>query len=255
MRLFANRYFEEVSEGGEPAASADQSLLDGAEPTLAEGEYFLAEGIKGVGDAPEWFDSNRFKSVDQQAKSYLELEKKFGGFKGTPKDGYSLPEGVDSEDEAVKAFIELASDGNMSQDFFDKGFELFQAQMGVSEEVTTENEMAKLGDNAQQRIKTVETFLRNNAGDKYSELQSMVTTADSVALIEAMINVMAPKKLPIDGGEHPEGLTWDDIEKEMFRKNEEGQLLRSVDIKHERKIQDMMKQFGGNKPNQVVMHG
>ena len=34
----------------------------------------------------------------------------------------------------------------------------------------------------------------------------------------------------------------------MFKKDENGNLLRSVDMNHERKIQRMMKEFGGDKP-------
>ena len=59
----------------------------------------------------------------------------------------------------------------------------------------------------------------------------------------------SPVKLPIDGGESPTGMTWADIESEMFKKSGDGQLLRSVDINHERKIQKMMQDFGGNKPH------
>ena len=60
-----------------------QSLVDAAEPTLGEGEFFLSEGIKGVGDLPEWYKADKYKSVAEQAKAYTELEKKFGGFTGT----------------------------------------------------------------------------------------------------------------------------------------------------------------------------
>ena len=56
-------------------AESTSTLLDTALPSLNDGEYYLSDGIKGVGESPEWFDSKRFKSVDQQAKSYLELEK------------------------------------------------------------------------------------------------------------------------------------------------------------------------------------
>ena len=64
------------------------SLVDAAEPTLGEGEFFLSDGIKGVGDQPEWYKADKYKSVAEQAKAYTELEKKFGGFTGAPKDGY-----------------------------------------------------------------------------------------------------------------------------------------------------------------------
>ena len=37
-------------------------------------------------------------------------------------------------------------------------------------------------------------------------------------------------------------------EAELLRKDEHGNLLRSVDANHEKKIQSMMKEFGGDKP-------
>ncbi len=72
----------------EQAAEQSDTLLDSSEPTLAEGEYYLTEGIKGTGEVPEWLDT-KYKSVADQAKGYAELSKKFGGFKGAPKDGYT----------------------------------------------------------------------------------------------------------------------------------------------------------------------
>jgi hypothetical protein len=35
----------------------------------------------------------------------------------------------------------------------------------------------------------------------------------------------------------------------MFKKNENGQLLRSVNAEHEKKIQRMQHEWGGDKPN------
>ena len=37
----------------EQAAEQSDTLLDSSEPTLAEGEYYLTEGIKGTGEVPE----------------------------------------------------------------------------------------------------------------------------------------------------------------------------------------------------------
>lgn len=238
------------AEGGDGDAGQQGSLLDGSnDAELAEGEYFLAEGVKGLGDVPEWYDSKRFKSVTDQAKSYLELEKKFGSFTGAPKDGYELPEGVDAEDGLLKEYTELASSLNMNQEGFNKGFELLSTQMQVNQEVSLENEMGKLGDNAQQRIKTVENILKNQLGDGYDEVIPLVNSADSVILVETLTKAFMPKKLPIDGGENPTGITWADIQKEMMRKDENGNWLRSVDREHENKIQRMMKEYGGDKPN------
>ena len=233
-------------EQAEVQETTSDTLLDNAEPTLGENEYFLAEGIKGMGEAPEWYKADKYQSVAEQAKAYNELEKKFGGFKGSPKDGYVAPEGVAEDDVLLAELTEFAKDTNMSQEAYGRAWELLTAQEQAVEEVTVEQEMAKLGDNATQRLKNVEGFLKNNLdADTYSSVQELVTTADSVKLIEAIVKATVPAKLPIDGGEHPEGLTWADVEAEMFKKDENGNLLRSVDINHERKVQKMMASFEG----------
>jgi len=225
------------------------SLVDAAEPTLGEGEYFLSEGIKGVGDTPEWYKADKYKSVAEQAKAYTELEKKFGGFTGAPKDGYALYDGVESDDALWGELVEFGNSTNMSQSALNQAWELLTAQEQAIEEVSVEAEMAKLGDNAVERIKVVEQYMKNNLdSDTYEELRYAVNSAESVKLIEALIKSTAPAKLPIDGHIEPGGLEWADIEAEMFRKDENGNLLRSVDINHERKIQRMMREFGGDKP-------
>ncbi|MDG1314885.1 MAG: hypothetical protein P8P29_05105 [Flavobacteriaceae bacterium] len=234
--------------------TSSDTLLDSATPELQEGEYFLSEGIKGAGDTPEWYNGSKYSSVAEQAKGYNELEKKFGGFTGAPKDGYAGPEGIEPDDALLAELTQFATETNMSQDAFSSAWELLSAQSGAVEEVTHEQEIAKLGDNAQQRIKTVEGFLKNNLdAEGYESVMNLVTTADSIKLVEMLVGATAPAKLPIEGGEHPTGLTWSDIETEMFKKNERGQMLRSVDPSHEAKIQKMMQEFGGDKPYQKMV--
>tara|TARA_R110002096_G_scaffold187462_1_gene366846 strand:+ start:4345 stop:4605 length:261 start_codon:yes stop_codon:yes gene_type:complete len=84
-----------LEEQAAPEETTSDTLLDQASPTLSEGEYFLSDGIKGSGETPDWYKADRYASVAEQAKAYTELEKKFGGFKGAPKDGYSGPEGIE----------------------------------------------------------------------------------------------------------------------------------------------------------------
>ena len=225
------------------------SLVDAAEPTLSEGEYFLSDNVKGVGEMPEWYKADKYKSVAEQAKAYTELEKKFGGFTGAPKDGYQVYDGVESDDALWGELVEFGNSTNMSQSALNQAWELLTAQEQAIEEVSVEAEMAKLGDNAVERIKVVEQYMKNNLdSDTYEEVRYAVNSAESVKLIEALVKSTAPAKLPIDGYVEPGGLEWADIEAEMFRKDENGNLLRSVDINHERKIQRMMKEFGGDKP-------
>jgi len=239
-----------LEEQAAPEETTSDTLLDQASPTLNEGEYFLSEGIKGAGDMPEWYNPSKYKSVSEQAKAYTELEKKFGGFTGAPKDGYSGPEGIESDDGLLSELTEFANKTNMSQDAFNDAWQLLSTQGEVAEEYNQEQELSKLGDNAQQRIKTVEGFMKNNmSADDFESARSLVTSAESVQLIEMLVKATAPTKLPIEGGESPTGLTWSDIESEMFKKDEQGGLLRSSSVSHDAKIKQMMQDYGGNTPH------
>ena len=231
-----------------PETTTSDTLLDASAPTLNEGEYFLSDGIKGSGDTPDWYKGDKYKSVAEQAKAYTELEKKFGGFTGAPKDGYSGPEGIEGDDALLQELTEFATKTNMSQEAFGDAWELLSAQGQAVEQVTQEQEIASLGDNAQERIKNVEGYLKNNLdAEVYEKVRNLVTDARSIQLVEHLVRATAPARLPIDGGDHPSGMTWADVEAEMFKKNDSGQLLRSIDSNHEAKIQKMMKDFGGDR--------
>lgn len=237
-----------LEEQAAPETTTSDTLLDASSPTLNEGEYFLSDGIKGSGDTPDWYKGDKYKSVAEQAKAYTELEKKFGGFTGAPKDGYSGPEGIEGDDALLQELTEFATKTNMSQEAFGDAWELLSAQGQAVEQVTQEQEIASLGDNAQERIKNVEGYLKNNLdAEVYEEVRNLVTDARSIQLVEHLVRATAPARLPIDGGDHPSGMTWADVEAEMFKKNDSGQLLRSIDSNHEAKIQKMMQDFGGDR--------
>ena len=234
--------------GGENKPDGGGSLL-GDNSDLGDGEYYLTEGIKGSGDVPEWYQGTKYKTIAEQAKGYSELEKKFGSFTGTPKDGYQLGDGVEKDDALVNEMIEFATSINMNQDGFEKGLALLMAQGEAVGAADTEAEMEKLGPNAAARLTTIEGFLKNNLGEDYEKLRHAVNNADVVALVEKLIHATAPKKLPKDGGDNPEGLTWEAIEKEMFRKDDNGNMLRSISPEHEKKVQAMLVAWGGNAPS------
>ena len=57
-----------------PEAEATTETTETTESTevVSEG-WMMAEDIKGEGDAPEWFKSNKYKTVADQAKAYAGL--------------------------------------------------------------------------------------------------------------------------------------------------------------------------------------
>jgi len=231
----------------EQAAQEEQvsdTLPESDTPEVSEGDYFLSEGVKGSGEAPDWYNSTKYKSVADQAKAYNELEKKFGGFKGSPKDGYAAPEGVDAEDALFVELQSFAKDTNMSQDTLNRAWELLTVNEQAQQEAESEYQMQQLGENADKRIKNVEGFLKNNlSADDFSQVSELITTADNVKIIEMIVKATAPAKLPVDGGEMPTGITWADIEAEMYKKDDYGNFLRSTNLDHDKKVKKMLEAF------------
>jgi len=240
------------NEGEVAQDAAPESLLSGA-GELGDNEYWLLEGYKAEGERPEWFKAEKYKTVADQAKAYVELEKRFGSFSGAPKDGYDAPEGVEADDYLFQQLAEFGKETNMSPEAFGKAWELLLQQNEAAESAKQEQEMEALGPDAGKRIQQVDRYLRNNLdADQYDEVKYFVTSAKDIQLVEALINATRPQKLPIDGAVKPGGLTFADIEKEMYKTDSNGNLLRSVDINHEKKIQKMLRDFGGDRPHQQV---
>ena len=89
--------------------------------------------------------------------------------------------------------------------------------------------------------------MKNNLDpETYEKARSLVTTADNIELVEMIVGATAPVRLPIEGGPNPEGLSMEAIEAEMYKKDEHGNLLRSVNIEHDRKVKRMLEAFAGN---------
>lgn len=195
----------------------NQSLL-GNDVELSEGEYLLYDGVKGIGDKPEWFNDSKYKTVAEQAKAQRELEKKLGAFTGAPEEGYKLDDDYAGlkEDPMYQEFSEFAKESGMSQEYHDKLVSTFLAGQQVKGEEYRNQQIQKLGDNAQQRITNVDSFLRGNlTPEQYEKYSEAVSTAESVELIESLIKATRPAKVPAEGGDNPKGITEDKL-KEMY---------------------------------------
>lgn len=184
-------------------------------------------------------------NVENMAKSYNELNSKFGGFTGAPKDGYAIPEGFEAEDEMFKTYSEYANGINMSQDAFNQGWDLLSTQSSVNAEVAAENELAKLGDKPQERIDKVDSYLRNNlSAAGYEKMDSLVTTAHDVELVEALIPAQAQAKLS-GGIPQDSGMTVTDVNEMANKRDENGNYLRSVDPAYNAKVMEAYKKVVG----------
>lgn len=237
---------------------ADESLISGApaaeEAAAPEGEAPAAEAA----ERPEWL-KEKYRSVEDQAKAYSELEGKFGGFTGAPDGEYelTLPEGVegefDLEDPRLSWFQETAKQAGMNQDTFTSMLHGF-VQSEVEARPNPEVELKALGDNAQARLKAVGDWGRANLSEEvFEKFRGVATTAEGVEALEAIISHTREAKIPREGTAQPGGHTPEALRQMRYAKDENGKLLINSDPAYRKRVDRAYKELYGEAPlNQIA---
>jgi hypothetical protein len=145
--------------------------------------WFMDEGIPGGGPRPQWL-SEKFKSVADLARSYHELEKKFGN---TPDEyDFSKSKYLDPD---YGPFLDLKShlkEKRVSQEVVDKFIESVDKYMDEFN-VDYKEEIRKLGDNAQDRIATLNNWAKANLSKQsFEALTSNLKSADAIKALEEL---------------------------------------------------------------------
>lgn len=177
-----------AAASGTPAAPP-QPQGDVAPPTDATAapaltqtadEWFLADGVKGADARPEWFKADKYKSVADQAKAYVELEKRFGetaarlkGFTGAPeKYELSVPEDLKDamewtgDDPLLSEFQAFAKESGMSQQTFDKALHMLAKYEYTQQVIDHAQEKSLLGERADDRLRGFTDWARANLSDE-----------------------------------------------------------------------------------------
>jgi hypothetical protein len=167
------------------------------------------------GEKPEWL-KDKYKSVEDQAKAYAELEKKFGGFTGSPEGDYEMkvPEGIsgeyDMDDPRIEWFQDVAKENNMSQATFDQMLSGFvkMEQEANDPEAAKNIEIQALGKNANARLRDLGDWGKANLDtDQYEGFKGLATTAAGVQVLEALIAKTGEGKMPTSNTVRSPGLT------------------------------------------------
>lgn len=178
----------------EPTAEIG-SLLDAAKAPAEP----AADPATAPADAPDWFRRDKYKTIEDQAKAYVELEKKLGSFQGAPEEyELSIPEGVADLtaedlgfDERLSAVKSVAKELNMSQDGFTKLVHAFIAADQQMNTVNVQRELAALGADAPARIQDIATFYGKSFDqDDFTIVREIAKTADGVQFLERAMQKM-----------------------------------------------------------------
>lgn len=245
-----------------PEEKKDEKPLDPNDPNA----WLLAEGVMGNGAKPEWFKADKYANVTEQAKAYGELEKRFGSFKGSPKDGKyeapKMPEGIEGEfltDHPVfTKFSEWAAKSQLSQEGYNEVLGLL-AQYEASQVPDIAAIKQTLGADADKRIGAVTGWAKANLSAEqfalYREVGSTQAAGQVLQLMEAVIakaraTTVMPK-IGDDAADAGGGSELDRINKEHARRGGDGKLLYDTDMKHRQMVESArlayFNKLGGNK--------
>jgi hypothetical protein len=146
-------------------------------------KWFIDEGIPGIGERPSWLNE-KFKTVADLGKSYSELEKKVG----TPPEEYDFSKSkyIDPSLEEFNELRKVAKDKRVPQEVMDKMLQSFDSYLDKNT-INPDEEMKKLGENAKERLSTLENWAKANLSkDSYDALTNNLRDANSIKALEEL---------------------------------------------------------------------
>lgn len=183
--------------------------------------WLLNEGVMGAGEKPAWFKSDKYKTVAAQAEAYTHLESRFGSFTGAPKNdkgevnySFTPPDGfnLNGEHPLMQSFVKWAGDNQLSQE----GYTQVMSQLLQYEQANAPkmpNVIARLGENADQRISNTAAWAKANLGaEGFALLRDAVSTqgptqeqriAATFKLVETLIGKTGQVRMPKVGNDVP----------------------------------------------------
>ena len=184
-------------------------------PVTETPAWFIDEGRPGAGDRPAWLNE-KFKTAADLAKSYHELEKKVG----TVPDDYDFSKSryIDPDYAPFQDLKSLAKEKRVPQEVMDKMLESVDKYMDEFK-IDENEEIKKLGDNAQDRLVTLNNWAKANLSkDSYEALTSNLRSAESIRALEELRGRMMSTTPQVpngnDGAVH-NAATLDDIRMEL----------------------------------------
>jgi hypothetical protein len=176
--------------------------------------WFIDEGIPGIGERPNWLPE-KFKTVADLSKSYAELEKRVG----IAPESYDFTKSryLDPDYVPFQELQQFAKEKRVPQDVMDKMIESVDKYMDEFSSDPTE-ELKKLGDNAKERVTTVDNWAKANLSkESYEALTGSIRNADSIKALEELRGKIMSNNVQVPGNNGSiEGVTsLDDLTKEL----------------------------------------
>ncbi len=228
--------------------------------------WYLAEGVQGVGDMPDYFKFDKYQNLSEQAKAYKDLESQFGSFTGAPKDGYqvNLSEDVtnagieiNKEDPLYEEAIKFAGDNQMNQEGFDSMMNLYATAKIADVQALDkykEDQIAGM-DNGQARVNNLIAWGKANLSEElFKGFEDMPTSAEAVLSLEHIIGMTQAQSITPNGGSgSDETISAEELTAMQFEKDEYGNRRLSTDPAFRAKFDDLMKKKHGSQDHNIIV--
>jgi hypothetical protein len=185
------------------------------EGTAPEPTWWIDDKTPGSGDRPAWLES-KFKNVAHLAESYKEMEKRVGY---VPEE-YDLSKSryLDPDYVPFQELKELAKEKRVPQEVMDKMLESIDKYMDEFSINETE-EVQKLGDNAKDRLTTLNNWAKANLSqESFEALTGSVRTAEALKALEELRGKMMENNTAVPNGNEDSqsnGVTLEQVQAEL----------------------------------------
>ena len=256
---------ESTDTSAQDAVAAAVTTETTTEATTEQIGWNWSEGVKGEGDAPEWFKSAKYKSVDEQAKAYNELESKFGSFTGAPEEftvniSEELKEKgveIEADDPILEEGIKLAKEMGMNQEGFDKFTDLI-GMMRVADNEAMQSgvadEMKALGNNAETRVNNLDLWGKANLPtDLYEGFVDMAQTTSAVKAMEQLVSMTRNAPVAPDATTATPGVSSEELKTMQFEKDEHGNRKLQTDPEFKARFDKLAQEVWGSNPHRIIV--
>jgi hypothetical protein len=235
---------EEVSQATQAESAGGETTTESTTSggTSSESTWSYAEGVAGTGEKPEYFKSDKYKTLADQAKAYIDAESRLGGFTGAPSDGYKLNEGIeaDANNPLFKGLTEIGAKYNMNNDMYNDIISMYNKQTANDAAAYREAQLKELGDDGQTRIKNINDWVNANVPADFKEnFLNWSQSAKDIQALETLIGMTKGQKVGDPSvSKQTAAFTEEGLKELQFAKNERGQRLMSVDPAHAKKVRE-----------------
>lgn len=215
---------------------------------------------------PEWL-LEKYKTVEDQAKAYIEAQKLIGKRETKAPEQYtvSVPEElegieVDESDPTLGTFLGVAKELNLPQEAVDRllGVYLISEKAMLDEYEAEEaarmqREKQALGARGEARIRDIEDWAAQHlTKESFEAMRGFGITAAGVKMLEEFRGIGREHGLPVTEvrGSDTARITPEDISKMQFEKDANGNRRMSTDPAFRKEVERLARQVYGAAPRQ-----